>query len=91
MAMTGVQIFKLLPKTNCKKCGYPTCLAFAMKLAQMQASADFRTPPLVAEWLPSSDIVYPIVQAIILGDKDPQAGLDEAAAKVEQMMKDRGY
>lgn len=36
MALTGVQIFKLLPKTNCKKCGHPTCLAFAMKLAQRQ-------------------------------------------------------
>ena len=33
MALTGLQIFKLLPNTNCKKCGYPTCLAFAMKLA----------------------------------------------------------
>ncbi|MEJ2181932.1 MAG: acetyl-CoA decarbonylase/synthase complex subunit gamma [Nitrospirota bacterium] len=40
MALTGVQIFKLLPKTNCKKCGYPTCLAFAMKLAQRQASIE---------------------------------------------------
>lgn len=36
MALTGVEIFKLLPKTNCKKCGHPTCLAFAMKLAQRQ-------------------------------------------------------
>jgi len=36
MALSGVQIFKLLPKTNCKKCGHPTCLAFAMKLAQRQ-------------------------------------------------------
>jgi acetyl-CoA decarbonylase/synthase complex subunit gamma len=40
MALTGVEIFKLLPKTNCKKCGQPTCLAFAMKLAQRQASLD---------------------------------------------------
>jgi len=40
MALSGVEIFKLLPKTNCKKCGYPTCLAFAMKLAQRQASLD---------------------------------------------------
>jgi acetyl-CoA decarbonylase/synthase complex subunit gamma len=40
MALTGVEIFKLLPKTNCKKCGHPTCLAFAMKLAQRQASLD---------------------------------------------------
>ncbi len=40
MALSGVEIFKLLPKTNCKKCGQPTCLAFAMKLAQRQASID---------------------------------------------------
>jgi len=40
MALTGVEIFKLLPKTNCKKCGFPTCLAFAMKLAQRQATLD---------------------------------------------------
>ena len=33
MALTGIQIFKLLPKTNCGKCGFPTCLAFAMSLA----------------------------------------------------------
>lgn len=40
MALTGVQIFKYLPKTNCKKCGHPTCLAFAMKLAARQANID---------------------------------------------------
>jgi len=33
MALTGIQIYKFLPKTNCKECGFPTCLAFAMKLA----------------------------------------------------------
>jgi len=33
MALTGIQIFKLLPKTNCGECGVPTCLAFAMNLA----------------------------------------------------------
>ena len=31
--LTGLQIQKLLPKTNCKECGSNTCLAFAMKLA----------------------------------------------------------
>jgi len=34
MALSGLQIYKLLPQTNCKECGFPTCLAFAMKLAQ---------------------------------------------------------
>jgi len=47
MALTGIQIYKLLPASsknpdvkkhgNCKDCGFPTCLAFAMKLAQKQA------------------------------------------------------
>jgi len=33
MPLTGIEIFKLLPKTNCGDCGVPTCLAFAMNLA----------------------------------------------------------
>jgi len=37
MALTGLQIQKLLPKTNCKECGSNTCLAFAMKLASRKA------------------------------------------------------
>ncbi|MGI6094412.1 MAG: acetyl-CoA decarbonylase/synthase complex subunit gamma [Lachnospiraceae bacterium] len=34
MALNGIQIFKMTPKTNCKECGCPTCMAFAMKVAQ---------------------------------------------------------
>ncbi len=34
MALKGLDIFKLTPKTNCKDCGSPTCMAFAMKVAQ---------------------------------------------------------
>jgi acetyl-CoA decarbonylase/synthase complex subunit gamma len=37
MALTGIEIFKLLPKTNCGDCGVPTCLAFAMNLAAGKA------------------------------------------------------
>ncbi len=40
MALTGLEIFKLLPNTNCGDCGVPTCLAFAMKLAGKAASID---------------------------------------------------
>ncbi|MBU8913769.1 MAG: acetyl-CoA decarbonylase/synthase complex subunit gamma [Spirochaetales bacterium] len=36
MALTGMQIYKQLPKTNCKKCGFPTCMAFAMQVAAKQ-------------------------------------------------------
>lgn len=40
MGLTGIQIFKLLPKTNCGECGVPTCLAFAMNLAAKKAELD---------------------------------------------------
>jgi acetyl-CoA decarbonylase/synthase complex subunit gamma len=40
MALAGIQIYKLLPQTNCKECGFPTCLAFAMKLAAKQVELD---------------------------------------------------
>jgi acetyl-CoA decarbonylase/synthase complex subunit gamma len=42
-----MQIYKLLPRTNCKECGFPTCLAFAMKLAAKQA--DLSACPYVSE------------------------------------------
>jgi len=40
MALTGLEIYKRLPKENCKECGLPTCLAFAMKVAAGQAGLD---------------------------------------------------
>ena len=40
MGLTGIQIFKLLPKTNCGDCGFPTCLAFAMALAAAKAELE---------------------------------------------------
>ena len=40
MALSGLDIYKLLPKTNCKDCGFATCLAFAMALAQKKTSLD---------------------------------------------------
>lgn len=62
-----------------------------LELNQLQAKEDFRTPPLIAEWLPLSNVVFPILQSIIVGDKQPQEGLDEAVAKVDQIMKEAGY
>ena len=40
MALTGLQIYKLLPKTNCGDCNFPTCMAFAMQLAAKKVSLD---------------------------------------------------
>jgi acetyl-CoA decarbonylase/synthase complex subunit gamma len=47
MPLSGLEIYKLLPKTNCKECGFPTCLAFAMKLAAKQA--ELSACPYVSE------------------------------------------
>ena len=40
MALKGLDIFKLTPKTNCKDCGNPTCMAFSMKVAQGAIALD---------------------------------------------------
>lgn len=51
MALSGLDIYKLLPRTNCKKCGFQTCLAFAMQLAKKAVSLDkcpFITPEVRA-------------------------------------------
>ena len=47
MGLTGIQIFKLLPKTNCGECGVPTCLAFAMNLAS--GKAELESCPYVSD------------------------------------------
>jgi ArsR family metal-binding transcriptional regulator len=39
-SLTALQLYKLLPGTNCGKCGEPTCLALAVKLAGEEASLD---------------------------------------------------
>ncbi len=48
MALSGLDIYKLLPKTNCRECGFVTCLAFAMQLAKKAVSID-KCPFLSAE------------------------------------------
>lgn len=40
MALTGLQIYKLLPRTNCGDCNFPTCMAFAMQVATKKVAMD---------------------------------------------------
>ena len=47
MALSGLDIYKHLPKTNCKECGFPTCLAFAMQLAAKKV--DLKKCPHITE------------------------------------------
>jgi len=73
MALTGIQIFKLLPKTNCKECGVPTCLAFAMNLASSKAELD--ACPYVSEEARAqlAEASAPPIRPVILG-KGVRAG-----------------
>jgi acetyl-CoA decarbonylase/synthase complex subunit gamma len=67
MALTGLQIQKLLPQTNCKECGCNTCMAFAMKLAAKRA--DLIECPYASEEAKSvlGAASEPPVKGIVLG------------------------
>ncbi len=62
-----------------------------LELAKTQIAEDFTTPPLIAEWIPMSNALYPRLQQVILGDKPAKAALDEAATEVEGIMRKAGY
>jgi len=70
MALTGIQIFKLLPKTNCGECGVPTCLAFAMNLAA--AKAELASCPHISEESSAqlSEASAPPIRPIVFGTGD---------------------
>lgn len=77
MALTGVEIFKLLPKTNCKKCGFPTCLAFAMKLAQRQTTLDLCPDVSDESRQKLSEASAPPVRPIVFGAGEGAVKLGE--------------
>ena len=68
MALKGLDIFKLSPKTNCKECGNPTCMAFCMKVAQGAVSLD-KCPHFSAEALATlNSATAPLMKTISVGD-----------------------
>ncbi|WP_371168165.1 extracellular solute-binding protein [Aliiroseovarius sp. 2305UL8-7] len=50
----------------------------------------FAVPP-IPEWGESTNIVFPELQAAIVGDKSVQEALDDAAASVDELMRESGY
>ncbi len=73
MALKGTDVVKKLPelgKKNCKECGFPTCFAFAMKLASGGASLDkcpHLSPETKAELL---DALAPAIKLVTIGTGD---------------------
>lgn len=85
MALTGLQIQKLLPKTNCKECGSNTCLAFAMKLAARKADISM-CPYASEEAIQTLGAAYePPVKLIELGeDKSLKLGAETVLYRHEK-------
>ena len=72
MALTGIQIFKMTPKKNCKECGSPTCMAFSMKVAQ--GAADISACPYMSEEALATlaDATAPPMKTIKIGAGDAE-------------------
>lgn len=52
---------------------------------------DAFTVPLIPEWIEVSNVMWPEIQAAIVGDKTAQEALDDAAAAADEIMMDAGY
>ena len=55
-----------------------------------ESLADARTPPLVPQWIEVSNVIWPELQAAIVGQKTAQEALDTAARKATEIMEDAG-
>lgn len=65
--------------------------AEVMKTFQTSMAEDAFTPPLIPEWIEVSNVLWPKLQAAIVGDMTAQAALDAAAAEAATVMHDAGY
>ena len=75
MALTAMGIYKNLEKSNCKECGFPTCMAFAMQVAAKQKALT-DCPRLSAEAKEEfSEASAPPMRLVHIGPADP-GGLD---------------
>ncbi|MBW7921714.1 MAG: sugar ABC transporter substrate-binding protein [Rubellimicrobium sp.] len=52
--------------------------------------AEARTPPLIPQWIEVSNVLWPQLQAAIVGEKTPQQALDDAAAQAREILEDAG-
>jgi len=86
MALTALDIYKYLPKTNCKECKFPTCLAFAMALAQKKANlADCRFVTEEAKAALEGASMPPIrLITVGTGDKKVEIGNETVLFRHEQ-------
>jgi acetyl-CoA decarbonylase/synthase complex subunit gamma len=72
--LSPIDIYKLLPKINCKECGQDNCMAFATKIVNREVEIDSCKPLLKPEnakaYAKLQDILKPAVKEIIVGVGD---------------------
>ena len=71
--LRALDVFRLLPGTNCKGCGEPSCLAFAVKLANREIEVVKCTPLFSAEYQEKQNVLIELLHAV--GYEAPGASL----------------
>ncbi len=67
MALKALDIFKLTPKKNCKDCGFPTCMAFCMKVASGAVKVS-KCPHMSEDSIAKlSEATAPLMRSVKLG------------------------
>ncbi|WP_373599604.1 acetyl-CoA decarbonylase/synthase complex subunit gamma [Paraclostridium bifermentans] len=75
MALKALDIFKLTPKKNCKDCGFPTCMAFCMKVASGACEIE-KCPHMSQEALDKlSEATAPLMKTLKIGAGESQYDL----------------
>lgn len=75
MALKALDIFKLTPKKNCKDCGFPTCMAFCMKVASGACEIN-KCPHMAQESLDKlSEATAPLMRTLKFGSGKSQYSL----------------
>src|SRR5512135_868031 len=78
--LSPIDVYKLLPKTNCKECGQENCMAFATKIVNREVTLDSCKPLLKKEYektyLQLKDLLKPAVKEVVvgIGDKAKKLG-----------------
>jgi len=70
--LSPIDVYKLLPKTNCKECGEENCMAFATKIVNREVNIDQCPPLLKKEYIKAysqlKEMLKPPVREVIVGD-----------------------
>ena len=85
MAVTAMDVYRLLPKTNCAKCGEASCMAFATKLSEKETDIELCTQLSANEADKLADVLAPAVREIMIGkgNKARLIGGDEVLYRYE--------